>query len=186
MKVNISCSASVAFRQAEPGSISNSSVEKKLSDGALSQQLPFLLMLCAAPACVSSCRKLLAANSMPRSEWKISPGGGLRLAKAFLRASPDRSASRWSPSDQPTTLRENRSRMTTRKMKPPITGRYVESATQTLSGASAVKSRARRLGATGSRWEESVVFLQRRRWRALRPWSARERATRFRLVLVPL
>jgi hypothetical protein len=48
-------------------------VEKKLSATALSQQLPLRLMLCTAPACASCARKLFAANSMPRSEWKSSP-----------------------------------------------------------------------------------------------------------------
>jgi len=70
MKVKSSGSASAAQRQAAPGSISNSSVEKKLSATALSQQLPLRLMLCTAPAWASCARKLFAANSMPRSEWK--------------------------------------------------------------------------------------------------------------------
>lgn len=39
--------------------------------------------------------------------------------------------------------------MATRKRKPPITGRYVVSATQTRSGRAAEKSRCRRLGAMG-------------------------------------
>ena len=73
----------------------------------------------------------------------------------------------------------------TRKMKPPITGRYVVSATQTRSGAGAEKSRWSRLGAMGSLWRESVVVRQRRFRRAASPWRTIEAATRFRLVRWP-
>jgi len=51
--------------------------------------------------------------------------------------------------------------MTTKKMNPPSTGRYVVSATQARSGASAVQLRASRSGAMGSRWDESVVRRHR-------------------------
>jgi len=122
---------------------------------------------------------------MPRSEWKRSPGPGWRLASAPRSASPDSSASSRSPTDQPTTLRENRSRMTTRKMNPPSTGKYVVSATQARSGASAVKLRSSRLAAIGSRCVESVVRRQRRRGRARSPCLAIEAATRFLLVRCP-
>ena len=44
-------------------------------------------MLCTAPALPKSPRKLLAANSTPRSEWKMRPGKGCRLALA-ARAVP--------------------------------------------------------------------------------------------------
>src|SRR5467141_4240143 len=47
-------------------------------------------------------------------------------------------------------------------MNPASTGRKVVSATQTRSGAEAVKSRCKRFGAIGSAWLESVVRFHRR------------------------
>src|SRR3989441_1045079 len=46
-------------------------------------------------------------------------------------------------------------------MNPASTGRKVVSATQTRSGAEAVKSRCKRFGAIGSAWLESVVRFHR-------------------------
>ena len=79
-----------------------------------------------------------------------STPGGLRLSRVRRTVPPERSASRRSPSDQPTILRENRPAMATRKRKPPMTGRYVVSATQIRFGGAAEKSRCRRLGPRGS------------------------------------
>src|SRR5262245_44819241 len=106
MKENSSGAAPSASRQVLVDGPSNSSVEKKLSATALSQQSPLRLMLWRAPAAASKSRKLRAANSTPRSEWKMNPGGGRLRANARRSASLDSSASRLPPTDQPTTFRE--------------------------------------------------------------------------------
>lgn len=114
MKRKSDGSRSAADLQAVSWGPSNSSVEKKLSATALSQQSPVRLMLWRAPMALSRSLTLAEANSAPRSVWKTRPGTGLRAAMARRRASAARSESSVFPTHQPTILREYRSMTATR------------------------------------------------------------------------
>ena len=79
-------------------------------------------------------------------------GGGAPSPGHRARAAAFRSCSA-----QPTTWRENRSRMTTRYNQPSRVQRYVMSDTQPTFGAATVNWRSRMFAATGSPCCESVV-----------------------------
>ena len=71
---------------------------------ALSVTLPGRFMLWVNPSSAMRCLKAPAAYSMPRSVWKISPGGGLRLCTARFSAASVRLTSLRRPKLQPTIL----------------------------------------------------------------------------------
>jgi hypothetical protein len=67
---------------------------KKLSVGALSQQLPFLLIEAVMPYSVSLAVMAWLAYWLPRSLWKTTPAPGLRRNQAIVSASMTMSAVR--------------------------------------------------------------------------------------------
>src|SRR5437773_1768547 len=109
----------------------------------------------------------------------MSPGPGWRWARAIVNASTASSRVIRLRSAQPTTRRENRSRMTTRYSQPSRVQRYVMSDTQAVFGAATVKCRSRTLGDTGWSCVWSVVGWKRRFSRARRPCSLAKKAVAF-------
>jgi hypothetical protein len=89
-------------------------VAKKLSATALSQQSPLPLMLRTAPAASSVPRYWALAYTLPRSEWWMKPAGGLRVVVARASAASASVVSLVPLVAQPTTRREQRSRMAAR------------------------------------------------------------------------
>jgi hypothetical protein len=65
---------------------------KKLSLGALSQQLPLRLIEAVMPYSVSWAAIAWLAYWLPRSLWKITPAAGLRRNQAIVSASVTMSA----------------------------------------------------------------------------------------------
>ena len=85
---------------------------------ALSQQLPFRLMLPMSPWRASSALCSALAYWLPRSACTTRPGCGQRLAMAMLSAAHTSCAGMLGTMAQPTTLRENRSSTAARYSQP--------------------------------------------------------------------
>ena len=76
---------------------SDSSVPKKLSTQALSQQTPHLDTLPVIPCVVSSCWYAVAAYWLLRSEWCSRPALGAQWWIAIISACCARSPVSWAP-----------------------------------------------------------------------------------------
>src|SRR5579884_1706758 len=152
---------------------------------ALSQQFPFLDILTCIPYRCKYARYASEVYWHPLSLWCNNPAWGRRRANAWESACSASFSSQFLDIDQPTTIREYRSRITATYNHPCTVGIEVMSVTHFLFGASAVKSRFKRFGATG--WVSSLfVVLTRRRLALADSSSSRiSLATRFREQLIP-
>lgn len=137
---------------------SSFSTPKKLSATALSQQFPLRLMLCWQLLASSSSLNRVLAYWLPRSECTsgLTPP---RLPCPIKNADTINSELILSDIDQPTTIRENKSRKTASYSHPSSVQTYVMSETHTLSGSHTLKPLASMLSATGSLWRKLVVTL---------------------------
>src|SRR5205807_6072810 len=86
---------------------------------------------------------------------------------------------------QPTTRRENRSRITARYSQPSAVSTALVSVTHLLLGADAANSRLRRLGAKRARGSLFVVGLRDRLRPADKPSCCISRTTRLREQCMP-
>src|SRR5674536_124758 len=116
----------------------------------------------------------------PRSEWKITPAGGLRLAIAISKAAVPSSVRIWSAMAHPTSLREYKSITVATYAQPSHVFTYVISPHHFSLGRSAQKDRPIRSGAGTGLSPPMVVRFHAFGWRPRRPATFMRRQTRLR------
>lgn len=104
--LEITLRARARVGHAWPWMSSHLSVDRKLSQTALSQHWPGRDSDWRAPWRFNSPVNSADVSWEPRSEWKIRPGSGRRRSMAMLRAWHTSSARMWSAIAQPTIRRE--------------------------------------------------------------------------------